>query len=82
MFQISHQPGTLADVMAIFKRNRLNLTWIESFPMAGTPNEYLFFVELEGHQNDAKVKRSLTALEKKTVRLDALGSYEISQAVQ
>lgn len=82
MFQISHQPGTLADVMAIFKRNRLNLTWIESFPMAGAPNEYLFFVELEGHQNDVKVKRALTSLKKKTVRLDALGSYEISQAVE
>ena len=50
--------------------------------MAGTPNEYLFFVELEGHQEDAKLKRSLTSLEKKTVRLDALGSYEISQAVE
>src|SRR5690606_11445466 len=33
MFQISHRPGSLADTMAIFKRNKLNLTWIESFPL-------------------------------------------------
>ena len=48
----------------------------------GVCNYFITFVELEGHQNDAKVKRSLTSLGKKTVRLDALGSYEISQAVQ
>ena len=32
-------------------------------------------VELEGHQNEMKVTRALTALEKKTVRLEILGSY-------
>ena len=33
------------------------MTWIESFPLLGTPNEYLFFVELEGHQSEARVQR-------------------------
>ena len=33
LFQVEHRPGTLADVMAIFKRNKLNLTRIESFPI-------------------------------------------------
>src|SRR5437870_6673108 len=32
MFRISHQPGTLVDTLNIFKQNKLNLTWIESFP--------------------------------------------------
>ncbi|MEX0642158.1 MAG: prephenate dehydratase domain-containing protein, partial [Pirellulales bacterium] len=35
MFEIAHEPGALADAMAIFKRNRLNMTWIESFPIPG-----------------------------------------------
>jgi chorismate mutase/prephenate dehydratase len=43
--------------------------------MPGTKNEYQFFVECEGHTADVKVKRALTSLEKKTVRLDVLGSY-------
>ena len=34
MFEVEHRPGALADSMNIFKRNRLNLTWIESFPIA------------------------------------------------
>ncbi len=81
MFEIAHQPGSLADAMAIFKRNKLNMTWIESFPMPDTKSEYLFFVELEGYQKDMKVRRALTALEKKTVRLDILGSYAKSDPV-
>ena len=34
LFQVEHRPGALAEAMNIFKRNRLNLTWIESFPGA------------------------------------------------
>ncbi|MGI9430541.1 MAG: prephenate dehydratase, partial [Bythopirellula sp.] len=49
LFEISHQPGALADTMAIFKRQRLNMTWIESFPMPGQRGRYLFFVEFLGH---------------------------------
>ena len=75
MFEIPHKPGSLADAMLVFKRGRLNLTWIESFPMAGSKNEYLFFVELEGHQTDSRVKRALEALRRKTARLEVLGSY-------
>jgi chorismate mutase/prephenate dehydratase len=75
MFEVPHQPGALADAMTIFKRNRLNMTWIESFPMSGGRNEYVFFVELEGHQDDLRVKRALTSLGTKTVRLEILGSY-------
>jgi len=75
MFEVAHQPGSLADTMAIFKRNRLNLTWIESFPIPGTQGAYLFFVELEGHESDAKVKKAVASLERKATRLEILGSY-------
>jgi chorismate mutase/prephenate dehydratase len=75
MFEIAHKPGALADAMLVFKRGRLNLTWIESFPMPNSKNEYLFFVELEGHQTDSRVKRALDAMRRKTARLEVLGSY-------
>jgi chorismate mutase/prephenate dehydratase len=80
MFAIPHKPGSLADAMAVFKRGRLNMTWIESFPMPNTKNEYLFFVELEGHQGDSKVKSALVALGRKTTKLSVLGSYPRSVA--
>ncbi len=82
MFEIQHTPGSLADAMTVFKRNRINLTWIESFPMPNTESEYLFFVEMEGHHSDAKIKRALAALQRKTERLEILGSYAKSSPVE
>ncbi len=81
LFQLSHQPGALADAMAIFKRKRLNLTWIESFPLAGPDKEYLFFVEMQGHASDLRIRQAISLLEKKTERLDVLGSYAATDPV-
>lgn len=81
MFEIPHNAGSLADVMAVFKRASLNLTWIESFPMPGSKSEYLFFVESQGHENDTKVQKALAALQRRTVRLNVLGSYATSEPV-
>lgn len=82
MFQLEHKPGALADAMAIFKRNRLNLTWIESFPIPGQERgAYMFFIELDGHHREARVKRALESLEKKSLRYEFLGSYPRSEPV-
>ena len=75
LFELAHQPGSLADAMLIFKRNHLNLTWIESFPNVQTPGTYFFFVDFPGHREELKVRRVLDALGKKVCRLIVLGSY-------
>jgi chorismate mutase/prephenate dehydratase len=75
MFQLRHQPGALAEAMVAFQKAKLNLTWIESFPLADHPREYLFFVELEGHVASKNVASALSALRKQTLRLEILGSY-------
>jgi chorismate mutase / prephenate dehydratase len=82
MFELPHKPGALADATTIFKKANLNLTWIESFPTPATKSEYLFFVELEGHPNEARVKKALDALKRKTVKLDVLGAYAKSEPVE
>lgn len=79
MFEVAHRPGSLADAIAIFKRCRLNLTWIESFPIPQTEGHYLFFVELDGHESETRVKKALAALQRKAVRLEVLGAYPRSQ---
>jgi chorismate mutase / prephenate dehydratase len=75
MFEIEHRPGALADALTLFKRMRLNLTWIESFPIPQTEGGYLFFVELEGHQIDKRLSRAIEQLGRRSVRLVVLGSY-------
>jgi chorismate mutase/prephenate dehydratase len=75
VFEAPHEPGALADAMAIFKRQRLNLTWIESFPIPQARGRYLFFLEFQGHPSELRVRRAVAALDKKALRLAVLGSY-------
>ena len=81
VFEISHQPGALADAMGIFKRHRLNMTWIESFPVPGQRGTYLFFIEFQGHASELRARRALAALEKKASRLTVLGSYARTESI-
>ncbi|MCI0638838.1 MAG: prephenate dehydratase [Gemmataceae bacterium] len=78
MFRVPHNPGSLVEALEVFKQNKLNLTWIESFPAKTGKQEYMFFVDFEGHVEDPKVKRALTALEKHAIELAVLGSFPIA----
>lgn len=75
MFRLAHQPGSLHDALDVFKQNKINLTWIESFPARTPKPEYIFFVDFEGHREDAKVTRAIKALEEHCQELTVLGSY-------
>jgi chorismate mutase/prephenate dehydratase len=78
MFRIPHEPGSLVKALDIFRQNRLNLTWIESFPAKLAKPEYVFFVDFEGHVEDPKVKKALNALEKHAESLAVLGSFPMA----
>ncbi len=82
LFQLEHRAGALADVLVIFKRNRVNMAWIDSFPIPGSSRAYLFFVEVEGHESEPRLRRALGAIEKKTLRLEVLGSFPATQPVE
>ena len=78
MFKIPHSPGSLVAALEVFKNNKLNLTWIESFPAKNGRHEYIFFVDFEGHVEDPKVKRALNALAEHCEQLSILGSFPIA----
>ena len=82
MFQIPHRPGALADVLGAFKRNRLNMTWIESFPSREAEQEYLFFVDFVGHPAEARTRRTLAALQRRCQRLVVLGAFPMSECYE
>jgi len=79
MFQVSHTPGALADVLNIYKANKLNLTWIESFPYREAKGEYVFFLEFDGHREDPKVKKTIVAMEDICDSVSVLGSFPATQ---
>ncbi|MGL5094907.1 MAG: prephenate dehydratase, partial [Planctomycetia bacterium] len=78
MFQTEDAPGALCDALAAFKKNDVNMTWIESFPAeSSSPQspEYVFFVDLAGHADDDAVRKTIQQLEKKCRRVVLLGAF-------
>ncbi|MBA3312587.1 MAG: prephenate dehydratase [Planctomycetaceae bacterium] len=75
LLQIPHEPGALHEALNAFKKNGINLTWIESFPLHGPESGYQFFLDFEGHASQPAVQKALAELEKRAVRMELLGSY-------
>jgi chorismate mutase/prephenate dehydratase len=75
MFSIKHRPGSLYDVLLPFKRAKINLTKIESRPSKRKAWEYIFFVDMEGHIEDKRVKKAVDGLTGHCLYLKILGSY-------
>jgi chorismate mutase / prephenate dehydratase len=82
LLQIPHKPGSLSDALQLFKQGKLNLTWIESFPLRGPESGYIFFIDCEGHMKDQKVKRVLDEMAQFAVRMEVLGSYPRSEPLE
>jgi chorismate mutase/prephenate dehydratase len=79
LFSIKDRMGALHDMLTPFKKHRINLTKIESRPSKKKAWDYYFFVDLEGHQDDPRVKKALSELESKCTFLKVLGSYPIGE---
>jgi chorismate mutase / prephenate dehydratase len=79
MFRVPHHPGSLVGALDVFKANKINLTWIESFPAKTTKPEYIFFVDFEGHLEDPKVSRALKQLADHCEEMTVLGSFPMAQ---
>jgi chorismate mutase/prephenate dehydratase len=75
MFSIKHKPGALYEVLLPFKRAKINLTKIESRPSKRKAWEYIFFVDMEGHIGDRKIRKAIDSLKENCLYLKILGSY-------
>jgi len=75
LLAIKDKVGALHDVLNAFKNGKINLTKIESRPSKEKPWEYRFFIDFEGHRQDAHIQKALGALEKECTFVKILGSY-------
>ena len=64
MFSVKDRSGALHDVLVPFKKYRINMTKIESRPSKIKAWEYYFFVDIEGHHENAGVTKALSELKK------------------
>jgi len=74
-FITPHKPGALFEVLKIFSETQVNITRIESRPYPGKTWEYIFFLDMKGHQDSEKVQRAINRLPTCVEQYRVLGSY-------
>jgi chorismate mutase/prephenate dehydratase len=74
-FSTRHERGALVRALQIFDSEGINLCRIESRPREGETWQYVFFLDLEGHETDPKVARALERLEGQSDMVKVFGSY-------
>jgi chorismate mutase/prephenate dehydratase len=75
MFTTANKPGALSEVLDVFKVNGINLTDIEKRPSQKVNWEYYFFIDAQGHADDAGMKTALEQAKQHCLQLTVLGSY-------
>ncbi|HOG23284.1 MAG: P-protein [Candidatus Omnitrophica bacterium ADurb.Bin292] len=72
---IRDKVGALYEMLLPIKKFRINMTKIESRPSRKKAWDYYFFIDLEGHVENERVRKMLEAMEPKVKFLKVLGSY-------
>ena len=68
-------PGALHRLLEPLARNKVSLSRIESRPSQRRKWDYVFFIDLEGHIDDAPVAKALARLKTRASLYRVLGSY-------
>ena len=70
-----HEHGSLVRCLNVIAGEGLNITKLESRPRPGTPWEYVFYIDVEGHTGAPRMQAALAGLAERTVFLKVLGCY-------
>jgi chorismate mutase/prephenate dehydratase len=70
-----NRPGAVLDLITPFARHGVSMTRIESRPARTGQWEYLFFIDIEGHEDDGPVAKALDEVRQKAPFLKLFGSY-------
>jgi chorismate mutase / prephenate dehydratase len=73
-------PGVLLRILEPLARRGINLTRIESRPAPRRAWEYVFFLDLDGHESDEPVAAALREIEQAGAGVKPLGSYPRAEA--
>ena len=75
VFALHNVPGSLHRAMAAFALRDIDLCKIESRPLAGSPWDYLFYIDVVGQKDDPTVARALAHLQEYTTIFRLFGSF-------
>ena len=75
LFLAEDHPGALLEILTEFAVRGINLTTIQSRPTGDRLGQYYFFIDCEGHVDDARVGEALMGLRRVCREVRFLGSY-------
>ena len=71
-------PGALVEALTEFSNRQVNLTRIESRPRRRGLGRYMFFIDLDGADDEPAVAEAIEALRRKAESVRILGSYPVA----
>jgi prephenate dehydratase/prephenate dehydrogenase len=71
---VPNRPGVLDHILQLMARHGLNLSKVESRPTRRKLGEYQFYIDVEGHQDDAPIEGAIADLSSEC-KVTVLGSY-------
>lgn len=74
-FTLSHETGSLYQILGFISNNNLNMTKIESRPIPGEKWKYRFFINFNGSLLDRNVRGALMGIRAETESFRILGNY-------
>ncbi len=75
VFATENKPGALMDILNIFYKNNINLSYIVSRPSKINFGDYNFIVNFDGHIKEEKIKNTIEQIRAKTTFFRFFGSY-------
>ena len=70
-----NRPGAIHELLAPLAKHGVSMSRLESRPSRAGLWEYVFFVDIEGHQQDSKVSPGTAGSSRESGLLKVLGSY-------
>lgn len=74
----ANRPGAVHDLLVPLAKHGVSMTKLESRPARSGLWEYVFFLDIEGHQSDTKVAAALVELKQVAAFVKVLGSYPVA----
>jgi chorismate mutase/prephenate dehydratase len=74
----ANRPGAVHDLLTPLAKHGVSMTKFESRPARSGLWEYVFYMDIEGHQSEAKVAAALAELGQAAAFVKVLGSYPVA----
>jgi chorismate mutase/prephenate dehydratase len=71
----THEHGALARSLNVIADEGISMTKLESRPRQGSPWEYVFYIDVEGHVSEPRMQAALAGLASRTRFVKVLGCY-------